>query len=160
MNFEEIRDKYFYLVYRMQERYGLDEEGLAELTITYLETIERNLWKVGIYWSTALRTRLDRRAQQLCCRTVPEVCEPYYPLQLAYEDVTELCERHIIVENLLSILYPMEKRVICLRYYDGLSRSECGEVCGLTAGQVRNLEAQAIRRMRSRAWARSLPSCL
>lgn len=160
MNFEEIRDKYFYLVYRMQERYGLGEEGLAELTITYLETIERNLWKVGIRWSAALQTRLDQKAKQLCQQTMPEEHEPYHSLRLAYEDDEDLWGLHAVLEELLSTLTPREAEVIRLRYYEGLSCSECGKLYGLSRSRINQLEHDALRRLRHWTRARKLRAFL
>lgn len=41
--FEEIRDKYLYIVYRIHERYNLGEDALADLVIAYCECIRKIL---------------------------------------------------------------------------------------------------------------------
>lgn len=62
--YEEIRDKYLYLVYRIQTSYALDEDDLGELVIRYCECIHNNLHR-DTGWSGRLQVALVHKARQL-----------------------------------------------------------------------------------------------
>ena len=66
----------------------------------------------------------------------------------AVEDHIFSCELHRTVEDLLRSLPDDQRRTLHLRYYDGMTYREAGEVCGQDAEEIRKLENKAMRTLR------------
>lgn len=158
--YEEIRDKYFYLVYRIHERYGLDEDGLSELTIRYCEFIHENLHR-DWQWSGRLQGALVNRAKKLLKEK--ELGAVVAPLSLEglkgtpdedstcaleeIEDTVVGSKLQNVLSEVLDTLTPREAGLLRLRYFDNMTLQECAPVMGCGKERVRQIEQKAFRKL-------------
>jgi RNA polymerase primary sigma factor len=68
----------------------------------------------------------------------------------APEEEADRTVRHAALSGALSALNPREREILLLRFRDGLTLQEVGEHFGLTRERTRQLQEQAIRRVRQR----------
>lgn len=167
--YEEIRDKYFYLVYRIHERYGLDEEGLSELTIRYCEFIHENLHREW-QWSGRLQRTLERRAEKILkdreLEDVPELVSfqeivgaPEEVTVQALEKVEDACDTailHRVLSDVLAGLTEQEQSVVKLHFYQKRSLDECAAKYNRSRMRMWQIEAKALRKLRHPTRSRRL----
>lgn len=158
--YEEIRDKYFYLVYRIHDRYGLDGDGLSELTIRYCEFIHENLHK-DWQWSGRLQRTLENAAEKLLknkCREAevsPASLEEFRGTAVSTDGglnavLDALCnvELHNTLTQLFDTITPREKLILEMRFFQHKTLRECGESIGCNAERARQIERKALVKLR------------
>ena len=62
----------------------------------------------------------------------------------------ELAAEGDVLEELLQALSPVDREIVTLHYYGGLSLKEAGEAMGLTPGAARTLLCRARKKLKSR----------
>ena len=156
--FEEVRDKYLYIVYRIHACYHLDEDALADLTIAYCECIQRNLNKEHSSWHSVLSSAVICCAERVVSEDASHKGIELVPLEAAVDiesyDLEDV-ENSVLVEQLrgaldsvLSDLDPVEEKVLRLRYMYDKTLAECGDIINRCRERVRQHEVRALRRLR------------
>lgn len=159
--YEEIRDKYLYLIFRIHERYKLEEDDVADLTICYCECIQRNLNNENRNWSGRLQSTLVLKAKRILLQKEKEFetvslegLGDEFSDETVTEGLAEVEERvwhsslRDAFDEVLLTLKPKEQEVLRLRFFDGKTLDECGEILRVTKERVRQVEAKALRTLR------------
>lgn len=157
--FEEIRDKYLYIVYRIHERYNLDEDALADLVIAYCECIQKNLGRTDFYWSGRLQSYVDQYAKRMLKsqKHLQEgfECVPYDTVMSLESYTLEGVENRIaseqlraVIDQLLPTLSAKEEAVLRMRFLELKSANECCEVFKVGRERIRQIERKALNKMR------------
>ena len=87
------------------------------------------------------------------CRNLRLAPEPPGPELAAEGDVLEELlqeERRRAVYRAVQALSPVDREIVTLHYYGGLSLKEAGEAMGLTPGAARTLLCRARKKLKSR----------
>ena len=168
--FEEIRDKYLYIVYRIHERYNLGEDALADLVIAYCECIQKNLGRTDFRWSGKLQTCVDQCAKRMLRK---QECTPVSLECVSYDTVSEiicydLCggegqyqaQMREVIEEVLETLTTRERQVLHMLFFEGESQSACGEYFHVCRERIRQIEAKALRKLRHPSRSKCLKSFL
>lgn len=168
--FEEIRDKYLYIVYRIHERYNLDEDALADLVIAYCECIQKNLGRTDFYWSGRLQNHVDQCAKRMLQK---QECTQASPECVSYDTVSEIvcydlwgdeyqyqAQLRAVIEEVLETLTTRESQVLHMLFFEGESQSACGEYFHVCRERIRKIEAKALRKLRHPSRSKCLKSFL
>lgn len=152
--FEELCDKYLYLVDSASEEFGLDEDQKQDLVVLLCEYLQNRVSKGAPVTYPRVRSMVRNSAKKLVrCRDEHLDCETsavecsVYVIDLVEDRVMEeqLCSA---VSQALSGLTPREEEVLRLRFFEAKTLRECGEVLGVSANNIRLTEAKALRRLR------------
>lgn len=159
--YEEIRDKYFYLVYKMQEQYGLAEEDLSDLVVRYCEYIQENLhsdspWYHRLYSAVkheAEKLRKDRRrgsAQEAVSLQGLEGTSEESAGANLDAVLDSLCnkELHDMFTQLFDTLTPEEKLILEMRFFQNRTLRECGLGINRSMECARQIEKRALQKLR------------
>jgi len=152
MTYEEIRDKYLDILYRLRDKYSLTEDEFNDLVVCYCEFIHKWFpagrvdWREGIYrhCKRYVMKLLDER--QSTAHHSSDVLEGLVHYDdYVLHDYTPLLEA-------IKTLPPREREILRYRFVEGMSCAECAELFHISRAYVSQIATKTRHRLVMRNW--------